>query len=161
MSDWVTIPSFPDYEANDLAEIRNIKSGRIIKQQIIENGKCVVTLRKDGRSQTVLVSRIMAETFVECDEDIRRLDALHLDGDKSNNRPDNLKWATRKESVKHAFDIGLRRPPKVTPIRIVETGEEFESIKECAKALGVSPNTIAYWLDYPGHPIKGYHFERI
>jgi hypothetical protein len=38
----------------------------------------------------------------------------HLDGEKANNRPENLAWITRSENELHKFDQGvrLRRQPK-------------------------------------------------
>ena len=163
MKDWRTIPSYPDYEASDDGEIRNIKTGRIMKQQTNDRGNYSLQLRKDKRSHTVRASRLVAEAFVPCDEDIAYLDAIHIDSDKSNNRPDNLKWGTRKETARNAFDNGVRRGPRSMGIRIVETGEEFDSIRECARALGNEnyQRIIGDCLKRPVHYAYGYHFELI
>ena len=48
-------------------------------------------------------------------------------------------------------------------IRIVETGEIFNSINECARAINGSRKNIALCLNdkYPRHTHMGYHFEMI
>lgn len=163
MSDWRTIPSYPDYEGSDDGEIRNVKTGRIIKQQLGRREIRQVQLRKNKRSHTVRVSRAIAEAFVPCDEDTTYLDAIHIDSDKSNNRPDNLKWGTRKETARNAFDNGVRRGTRSLRVRIVETGEEFDSIRECARALGNEgyQKTIGDCLKRPVHYAYGYHYELV
>lgn len=35
----------------------------------------------------------------------------HRDGDKANNTPDNLEWATQNGNMKHAYDTGLSTKP--------------------------------------------------
>lgn len=163
MSDWRTIPSYPEYEASNDGEIRNTKTGRIIKQQTDGRGNRTLQLSKDKRSRTLRVSRLVAETYIPCDEDITYLDAIHIDSDKSNNSTDNLKWGTRKETARNAFDNGIRRGPRSMGIRIVETGEEFDSIRECARALGNEryQKMIGDCLKRPIHYAYGYHFELI
>lgn len=37
----------------------------------------------------------------------KKLDVNHLDGNKGNNKLNNLQWATRSENVRHAFKNGL------------------------------------------------------
>ena len=163
MSDWRTIPSYPDYESSCNGEIRNSKTGRVVKQQIDERGVHRVQLRKDKCPRTLTVSRLIAETFVPCDEDIASLDAIHIDSNKSNNCPDNLKWGTRKETTRNAFENGTRRPSRSIGVRIVETGEEFDSIIDCARALGNEgyQKQIGDCLKRPVHYTHGYHFEMI
>lgn len=163
MTDWRTIPSYPDYEGSDNGDVRNVKTGRIMKQQVDDRGNYKVQLRKDKRSRTVTVSRLIAEAFINSEEDITHLDVMHIDSDKSNRHPSNLKWATRKEVINNAFSNGARRPPRSLGIRIVETGEEFDSIRECARALGNEhyQKLIGDCLKRPEHYAYGYHFELI
>lgn len=49
--------------------------------------------------------------------------------------------------------------PNYRPVRCVETGEEFGSIKEASESLGLSPNAVGVVLQ--GHALTagGYHWE--
>ena len=44
-------------------------------------------------------------------------------------------------------------------IKIVETGETFESVFECAQSIGGSSGTIIKCIDGYLPSYKGYHFE--
>lgn len=68
-------------------------------------GYFFVGLRRDGRSHNRKVHALVAEAFIgprPCG-----LDVNHIDGDKRNNRVENLEYVTRRENVRHALDLGL------------------------------------------------------
>ena len=54
-----------------------------------------------------MLHRIIAETFVRNPENKPEIN--HKDGDKRNNRADNLEWVTRRENDAHARNTGLMR----------------------------------------------------
>lgn len=78
----------------------------------------------------------------------------HKDGNKRNNHISNLEWNTMSENITHAYRNGLKQRPDNADspkckVRIVETGEVFESIGSCARAINGDQ----------AH--KGYHFEAV
>ncbi len=50
--------------------------------------------------------RIVAETFIDNPQGKPHIN--HIDGNKLNNRVDNLEWVTNKENMQHAYKIGLQ-----------------------------------------------------
>ena len=108
------------------------------------------------------VHRMVAETWLDNPNNYR--DVNHINGDKDDNRVENLEWVTRSENLRHAFRTGLKKHSgglKPTPIRIVETGEVFESIRECARRIGGTPSGIAKCLAGRRSTHRGYHFEYV
>lgn len=107
-----------------------------------------------GHSPTQLVHRLVAETWLDNPNHYEEVN--HINGDKDDNRVDNLEWVTHGQNIRHAVRTGLK---KTTPVRIVETGEVFESISECARRIGGLPSHISDCLSGRRSTHLGYHFE--
>ena len=142
------------------------KDGRVlscrngfIKEQVpfFQLGYYYVTLYKNKYEA---IHRLVAETYIP--NPYRKPEVNHIDGNKLNNNVWNLEWVTRDENQYHAYKTGLRKRKNRIPVRIVETGEEFDSLSSCARAINGDEATIWYCLSgkrYKSH--KGYHFEYI
>lgn len=55
---------------------------------------------------TKAIHRLVAEVYLP--NPYKLSDVDHIDGDKTNNKVDNLRWCTHGENIKHSFD-GERR----------------------------------------------------
>lgn len=159
MEAWLPIDGYPNYAVSSNGRIKNIKTGRILKQNNNSHGYPSVSLFNSNGQKNMKVHRLVAETFYDCDCD--GLDVNHIDGDKRNNFVGNLEWCTRRENVQHAFDTGLKTPSRQVPIRIIETGEVFNSIRECARHIGGDHSAIRRCLMGIEGSCKGYTFEYI
>lgn len=84
--------------------LRNL-SERITKSQDNGHGYQQIYVKIDGIRIMVYLHRIVAIYFLPNPEN--KPEVNHKDGNKENNRADNLEWATRKENVKHAVDNNL------------------------------------------------------
>lgn len=83
----------------------------------------------------------------------------HKDGDKLNNRVENLEWCNHSENNLHAFRTGLKRPSGEMPVRCVLTGQQFASMSEAARACGISPPSVQNSV-YENRIVRGkYKFE--
>ena len=58
-----TIEEFPNYEVSNLGNVRNKKTGRILKHTKANNGYYTVNLYRDGQAKSQLVHRIVMITF--------------------------------------------------------------------------------------------------
>lgn len=85
---------------------------------IIRNNKeCYPTMRKDtgyyvvntGNNKVHRIHRLVAENFILNPDPEHFTDINHIDGDKSNNRADNLEWCDRSYNIKHAYDTELHK----------------------------------------------------
>ena len=106
------------------------------------------------------VHRMVAETWIDNPNHYEEVN--HINGDKDDNRVENLEWTTHNQNMRHAYRTGLLKPHggrKGIPIRIVETDEVFESVSECARRIGVTRPAISYCLAGRNRTCHGYHFE--
>lgn len=75
-----------------------------------------------GKKRNVLVHRIIAETFIPNPDNLPCVN--HKDGNRHNNRVENLEWCTYSENSRHALDSGLYQTDKV-----VKGREEFSFLR--------------------------------
>ena len=113
-----------------------------------------------GRSPSRRVHRMVAETWIPNPNHYEEVN--HINGNKDDNRAENLEWVTPSQNIRHSFRTGLNKGRhKGTPVRIIETGEIFESLSECARRIGGNPGHIAHCLAGKRSTHKGYHFEYV
>lgn len=84
-----TIEEFPNYEINEMGEVRNKKRGNILKWNIKKTGYAQVRLSKDGKQYARLVHRLLLMTHKPV-ENMDELQVNHIDENKLNNTLDNL-----------------------------------------------------------------------
>lgn len=92
----------------------------------------------DADIKSTSIHRIVCETF-NGDPPSEKHDVNHKDGDKLNNRADNLEWLTRSENVLHAFSSGLCQVGVRVQATNVLTGEikNFNSLSAAAREWNV------------------------
>lgn len=169
---WKQVSNFENYSVSNLGKVRNDKQRRLKATRLDHDGYEKVDLYSNGNRKTYRVHRLVAENFIPNDSNKPVIN--HKDGIKTNNQVSNLEWVTEKENVVHAFQHNLRRKfcrlynrsnPGAgrpgTPIRIVETGEEFASILSCAKAINGNDRHIHDCLHRIQQTHRGYHFEYV
>lgn len=158
--EWAPCKDIERYEASSEGNIRNTKSGRIMKKSVDKHGYETVCLHKYGKQYTKKVHRLVAEAFA--DEDISDLDVTHRDRNRQNNRLDNLVVRTRQEIVADTYLNGRKQTHKMRPIQCVETGEVFESIVAASEAMGIGKQAISRALNNPVlHTKDGFHFVEV
>lgn len=82
--------------------------GKVLKPRLSNAGYARVVYYQDGKHISVLIHRLVAETFLDKTDEF----VNHKDGNKLNNAVNNLEWCSRSHNVKHAIATGLLDPTK-------------------------------------------------
>lgn len=96
--------------------------GRSIKAQQQNSGYLFVCLYAGSKGKQSLVHRLVAEAFIPNPGE--KSEVNHKNGDKHDNRAENLEWVTCSENKRHAIEVLGKRP-----WRSKLTDEEVEAIR--------------------------------
>ena len=137
------------YLVSESGEIKGVKSNKILKTYPTYNGYPRVKLYKNARGKTLMVHRIVAETFLPNPN--KKPQVNHINGIKTDNNVLNLEWATQTENLKHAVKNNLLDPSKAWKShqrKVIQKSLDgnvlkvWNSITEAAKCLNVQISNI-------------------
>lgn len=168
MDTFVDVYGFPSYEINTHGEIRHKKNKRILRAFPDRYGYLRVSL---GDVDNVYVHKLMCLTFFG-PSPYPNAQINHIDRNRQNNDILNLEWCTPSENIRWSIQNGSIDPNKASMkamevnrkrVRLKETGDIFNSVKECADFLGVSPTNVSRCLrgSRKGQALHGYHLEYV
>lgn len=184
---WKDIPGYEGiYQVSNLGRIKSIDryiyfinngtptkkfhKGRILKQDIDEDGYYRINLRYNNKDKRYGVHRLVASAFISNDKNLPTVN--HKDGNKQNNSVENLEWATVEYQNLHAIKTGLREGTmkaarevsmkKISkPVRCVQTGEVFPSCNEAEKSMHLGSTAVFHSLKFNRPTVQGYTFELV
>lgn len=149
---WKDIPEYEGlYQASTLGNIRTVEgkitsnklySIRRWKSRILKGkgdnsttGKRV-SLWKNGKVKDYLVARLVATTFLGSPKEGDTVN--HKDGNRFNNRIENLEWLSLADNIRHGFETGLYHCQKAVILSKDGYHLEFRSMRKCDEFLGRS-----------------------
>ncbi len=94
------------YQISNLGNVKSLKNNIILKPSKNSKGYLQVFLWKNGSGKLLRIHRLVAKAFIPNFDDKPQVN--HIDGNKQNNRVNNLEWVTNSENQKHAFKIKLQ-----------------------------------------------------
>jgi hypothetical protein len=160
---WKPVVGFEGiYEVSSLGRVRSIDRyvatgyegkgsrlvpGRLLKTQQDKGGYRTLDLRSAGQGNIrypCKVYRLVAEAFIGQSPSPLHV-VNHINGIKTDDRPENLEWITQAENMSHAGKHGLMRHgerchlSKLTDVQVI-------SIRRLRK-LGATLSELAFWFD--------------
>lgn len=148
MEVWKDIKGFERlYQISNYGNIKSLNYKRtgkeqVLKQNINGRGYCYVNISINNKYKNILIHRAVAKTFIPTNNE--KLDINHKDGNKQNNRVENLEWCTRSQNIQHAYNNGFKKGSKGMTYKkrcelaieyIEENEKEYGSLEENEKII--------------------------
>lgn len=147
------------YQVREDGEIWSVNRNKFLAQRYDKSGYKRVNLHKDGVMTVLYVHRIVAEAFIPNPENKKTVN--HTDENKKNNHWTNLSWMTQKENNAYGTRSARIAASQSKPIRNVDTGETYKSIKEAAAAIGCASGSLCRALKKADRKCFGYRWEYV
>lgn len=149
MEIWKDIKGYEGlYQVSNLGNVKSLNYNHTNKAKNLtpkKNKKYLyVCLYKNNKQYYPTIHRLVAENFIVNPKKLVQVN--HIDGNKQNNKVDNLEWCTNLENIQHADKNGLsnRRGKIRKVIQLDNDGNrlnEFEAIADALRALGKNVRT--------------------
>jgi hypothetical protein len=140
------IDGFPNYSVDENGVVRNVKSGKVIAQQIYAGYKCV-SLWCNKRQKWHKVHRLVATAFVPNPQNLPCIN--HKDENKLNNHVSNLEWCDYSYNNQYGANAPLKKAAEARRKKAAMYDRNgnllaiFRSTTEAQKITGVNQSNIS------------------
>lgn len=140
-----------NYEVSNFGNVRSLdhetrtKSGHVrsYKGKVLSFGYIEGYPVVNISGKAIKVHKMVASLFIGNPSDYPVIN--HIDGNKKNNRFDNLEWCTQQQNCIHAFQLGLRKPAInlgynngfSKEVENIVTGQRYGSLKELIRKVNI------------------------
>lgn len=155
MEMWKTIKDLPGYSVSNKGRIRKDSTGQIMVLSK-NGGYCRITIAKH-------VHRLVAKAFLKKPAGITKCWVDHIDGNRSNNNVDNLRWVSPSENCL-SFGYSSRIKKKRKPVRATRFDGKtltFESRQAAANYFKCSDSEIHYNRQFTKGNKKGWILTKV
>ena len=145
---------------------RNVVKEKILKPLPAHGGYLRVCLTHYNKTlHSYYIHRLVLIAFKGYDKE--RMFVNHINGNKQDNRLENLEWVTPSENMKHAYRIGLEKPcdngfkKKVIMIKDGKPIKEYISIREMCRKENLDRRSVLRTLSGKYSHHHGFTFKTI
>lgn len=144
---WREILEFPGYSVSNTGLVRNDDFGkdhlvRLMTQHVNQRGIVNVSFNRRGRQYKRSVTVLVATAFIMTARPLAFDTPINLDGDRLNNRVENLLWRPRWYATEY-FQQFRYHPLGINHlVQEFKTGEVFRNSWEAALAFGLLDREI-------------------
>ena len=178
---WLPVKGYEGlYEVSNIGRVKSLykatriidKQDSILRQKVDTRGYFRVNLHKNGKCKAELVSRLVANSFIDNPENLPHVG--HWNDDKTNNTVENLYWTDPKENNHHngkysrfvqEHNNKIRQIAEKLSVPVVGTsiadGSKitFDSM-QMAKQYGFDQSKISMCINGKRKMHRGYRWER-
>lgn len=142
------------YQISNYGRVKSLRFNkeRIIKSFIGTGGYLHTQIKNNCVMHNLSIHRLVAKHFISNPDS--KPDVNHIDGNKLNNRIENLEWCTKSENIRHSFKIGTHPRKigtsnsnvKITESQVLEIRKLYDgkgiSMRELANKYGLGKSSI-------------------
>lgn len=165
---WRPVPGFEAmYEVSDGGRVRSVPrtvprrgkdfmlqlKGKVLRQPVKKSGHRTVMLYRGGVGQREHVHRLVLNAFIGPPPSALH-ECAHCDGDPSNNRLGNLRWATRASNHGDKVAHGTHNRGEAHPLSTVSDAT-VRAIRSSGLSASMAARTFGVSLKYASAVIVG------
>lgn len=153
---WKSLPNYPGIEISSLGRIKRLQTKTHPEYILSEfakdrDGYCRLSVKRGEEKHyaSMPIHRLVAIAFIENPENKPAVN--HINGNREDNRVENLEWVTAKENVFHSFLYGKRKAVKQVPkntiltdfqISQIEFLRQYYTLNQIAKLYNINYQTL-------------------
>ncbi len=155
------IKDFPNYQINECGLIKSVHVKKMLKHQVSRRGYFSVIISGENGPKHKYIHRLVAETFIPNPGNLPQVD--HINGDKSDNTIENLRWASNLENMRgFGYENRLSLSRDSVGLRLIAKSDtnsySFNTKADLLKHFGYSKPTSNIMMNhlYSYGKLKGY-----